>query len=196
MNVNARIDDEDERPTIVFSVAMGAHEEPIHLRIEPSRLLYGIDRQAYIEILKIADAIPVEAEDEAKEYKEDEEGAISEADKMRPIGAVEAAGSVTAVVREYSGKLDALRSGLEAFLLSEEILPLPASADDEQFLDSLLTTTKQNMALDWKVRTQIRARLKVACRRVFVRFGFKHEKANDLAGRMINWLLEQVTDDV
>ena len=62
VNVNARIDDEDERPTIVLSVAMGAHEEPIDLRIEPSRLLYGVDRQVYIEVLKMADAIPVVAE--------------------------------------------------------------------------------------------------------------------------------------
>ncbi len=195
VNLNARIDDEDERPILVLSVATGSHEDPIDLRLEPSRLLYGVDRQAYIEVLKMVDELPLIAGDEAKEYRKDEGVAVSAADGMLPIRPVEAAGSVTEVVPEYSGKLDALRSGLEAFLLSEEILPLPASADDEQFLDSLLTTTKQNMALDWKVRTQIRARLKVACRRVFVRFGFKHEKANDLAGRMINWLLEQVTDD-
>ena len=185
VNVNARIDDEDERPTIVLSVAMGAHEEPIDLRIEPSRLLYGVDRQVYIEVLKMADAIPVVAEDEV---------AVTEAGEMLPP--VEAAGSVTAVVPEYSGKLDFLRSGLEALLASEGVTSLASSTGDEQLLDSLLATTDKNMALDWEARTQIQARLKVACKRVLVRFGIPREKANEIAVHMINWLLVQVTDDV
>ena len=185
VNVNARIDDEDERPTIVFSVAMGAHEEPIHLRIEPSRLLYGVDRQVYIEVLKMADAISVAAEDEV---------AVTEAGEMLPP--VEAAGSVTVVVAEYSGKLDVLRDGLEAFLASEGVTPFALSTGDEQLLDSLLATTERNMALDWEARTQIQARLKVAWKRVLVRFGIPREKADEIAVHMINWLLVQATDDV
>lgn len=195
VNVNARIDDEDERPTIVLSVAMGAHEESIDLRIEPSRLLYGIDRQVYIEALKMADATPVVAEAAAREYKEEEEVAVTEAYEMLPIGPVEATRSVTAVVPEYSGKLDFLRSGLDALLASEGVTSLASSPGDEQLLDSLLATTDRNMALDWEVRTQIQARLKVACKRVLVRFGIRREKADEIAVHIINWLLVQVTDD-
>lgn len=72
VKVNVQIDDEDEWPTIVLSVATGSHEEALDLRVEPSRLLYGVDRQAYIEVLNMVDAVPMGVEDEAKAYKEDE----------------------------------------------------------------------------------------------------------------------------
>ena len=76
VNVNVQIDNEDEGPTIVFSVAMGSHEEVIDLRVEPSRLLYGVDRQAYIEVLNMVAAVPTGAEDEAKAFREDEDSGV------------------------------------------------------------------------------------------------------------------------
>ena len=51
-SVEARVDEEGDRPVVVFSIATGSHEEPMELRVEPSRLLYGTDRQAYIEVLR------------------------------------------------------------------------------------------------------------------------------------------------
>lgn len=68
VTVEAQIDEDGERPTVVFSVTTGPRGEAIELRIEPSRLLYSIDRSAYIEVLQTADLVVVdggEPEEEA-----------------------------------------------------------------------------------------------------------------------------------
>ena len=63
VSVEARIDEDGERPMVVFLVATGQRGEAIELRVEPSRLLYGIDRSAYIEVIRTADLVAAEAEE-------------------------------------------------------------------------------------------------------------------------------------
>src|SRR5262245_47657110 len=58
--VEARIDEEGDRPIVVLTVATGPRGEAIDLRVEPSRLLYGIDREAYVEVLKTSDLLVAE----------------------------------------------------------------------------------------------------------------------------------------
>ena len=50
VSMEVRIDEDDGRPVAVFSVAASSLNEAIELYVEPSRLLYGIDRQAYVEV--------------------------------------------------------------------------------------------------------------------------------------------------
>ena len=54
---------------VVFSVATGPRGEAIELRVEPSRLLYGIDRAAYIEVLRTADLVVAEEESRVKKRR-------------------------------------------------------------------------------------------------------------------------------
>ena len=194
-SVQARVDEESDQPVVVVSIATGSCEEAIELRLEPSRLLYGTDRQAYIEILQTTDAVSVAAEDEAKEHKKEKEAAVFEPDETPPVRPVEVAEPVTVVVSGYGGALDTLRSGLGAFLASEGVKPTVASAGKEKLLDSLLATADKNMVLDWKSRELAQARLKVACKRVLVRFGTTPEKARKVAECMVTWLCVQVADD-
>ena len=194
-SVQARVDEESDRPVVVVSVATGSREEAIELRLEPSRLLYGTDRQAYVEILKTTDAVSVAAEGESKEHEEEEEIAVFELAETPPVRPVELAGPVTAVVSGSGGALNTLRSGLGAFLDSEGVKPPVASAGKEKLLDSLLATAEKNMVLDWKSRELVQARLKVACKRVLVRFGTAHEKAREVAESMVAWLRVQAADD-
>ena len=194
-SLQARVDEESDRPVFVISVATGAREEAIELRLEPSRLLYGTDRQAYIEVLKTTEAVSVVAEDEPREHKEEKKVAIFESEETPHVGPMEAAVPVTAVVSVYDGALDTLRSGLEAFLASEGVKSAAASAGEEKLLDSLLATADENMVLDWKAREPIQARLKVASRRVLVRFGTAPEKARKVAECMVAWLRVQAVDD-
>ncbi len=194
-SVETRVDEEGDRPVVVFSIATGSHEEPIELRVEPSRLLYGTDRPAYIEVLKTTNPVPVVTADEAREHKEEEEVIVSEPDDTPAVAPVEAVGPVTAVISEYGGTFDTLRSGLKTFLTLEGVNPAVASAGEEQLIDSLLATVDKNMALDWKNRDPIQARLKVSCKRVLVRFGTEPEKADKIAKRMVAWLYQQVTNE-
>ena len=186
-SIQAQVDEEGDGPVVVFSVSPGSYEETIELRIEPSRLLYGTDRQAYIEVLKATNAVPGVAVDE-----EHKEVTTSEPEKRPSIRPVEATRPYTVVISVYSGPLNGLRSRLEEFLDSKGVNTAATGDGEKQLLDSLLATVDKNMTLDWKNRENIQARLKVACKRVFISFGFEAQKADKVAKGMVDWLREQV----
>jgi len=188
VGVDARVDEGGDRPVVVFAVATGPRDEAIEIRIEPSRLLYGIDRSAYIEVLRtIGDAIT---------DAEEEEGQAAPAEDGQPPEFVAAPASppLAEVVRSYSGRLAALRPGLEGFLHAEgwrfELTP----PDCMDLTDSLLATADQNIGLDWKQRDALQARLKVAFRRVLMQFGSDAEQAQGVAQRLVTWMRIQVPD--
>jgi hypothetical protein len=177
VSVEARIDEDADRPLVVLSVATGPRGEAFELRVEPSRLLYGIDREAYIEVLKTAELAVADAEErEAEEV----------------VGP--SAGPVTELVAAYEGALKVFRSGVEGFLIAEGLDPTVAGARGAQLIDSLMATAEQNIGLDWKDREPIQARMKVACKRVLVRFGTAQEKAETVAELFVRWLRVQVPD--
>lgn len=191
VSVEARIDEDGERPMVVFSVATGPRGEAIELRVEPSRLLYGIDRSAYIEVLKTADLVVAEAEEVEGEEKE----AAAPAPLASPgIGAAPAAVPLTEIVPTYEGLLELLRAGLGDFLSAGGVDPAAPAVGGARLTDSLLATVEQNMGLDWKRREPLQARLKVACKRVLVQFGSAPEKAEDVAERLVAWLRVQAPE--
>jgi len=188
--VAARVDEDADRPTVVLSVTTGPRGEAIELRVEPSRLLYGIDREAYVEALRTAGLAATEEEGEEPEAEPGE----GEAGEAPESGIAPAEGPVTRLVTQYEGELSALRGGVEAFLVAEGVDPTTAGVDGALLLDSLLATAEQNMAIDWKQSKPKQARLKVASKRVLIRFGSEASKAETVAGRLVGWLHVQVPD--
>jgi hypothetical protein len=185
VSVEARIDEDGERAMVVFSVATGPRGEAIELRVEPNRLLYGIDRSAYIEVLRTADLVVAEAEEVEGEEKE---AATAEPATPPGMGAAPVAVPLTELVPTYEGLLERLRAGLGDFLIAEGVDPAAPAEGGARLTDSLLATAEQNMGLDWKRREPLQARLKVACKRVLVQFGSATEKAEDVAERLVAWL--------
>lgn len=185
VSVEARIDEDGERPMLVFSVAAGPRGEAIELRVEPSRLLYGIDRAAYIEVLQTADLVVAETEKGV-----DEEEAAASTELVVPAGLDAASVEVplAKLVPAYVGSLEALHQGLEDFLAAEGVDPASAAARGARLTNLLLATMEQNMGLDWKQREPLQARLKVACKRVLVQFGFDAARAENVAERLVAWL--------
>jgi hypothetical protein len=191
VSVEARIDEDCERPMVVFSVAAGPRGEAIELRVEPSRLLYGIDRSAYIEVLRTADLVVAETGE-----GEDEEEVAPSTGPVAPAGLDAASVPVplAELVPTYGGALEVLREGLGDFLTAEGVDPAPAAEGGARLTDSLLATVEQNMGLDWKRREPLQARLKVACKRVLVRFGSDAAKAENVAERLVAWLRVQAPE--
>lgn len=72
VRIKAEVEVEGEGSVLVVSLNLGGKEESVELRIEPSRLLYGLDRIAFVELLSDA---PVKApeSDEVSEPKEEME---------------------------------------------------------------------------------------------------------------------------
>jgi len=189
VSVEARIDEDGEHPIVVFSVATGIRGEAIELRVEPSRLLYGIDRSAYIEVLRTADVVIAVAEDVPMEP----EGQI-DSDKASSAWSASAALLLTDVIRTYEGPLHALRPGLVDFLVAEGVDPTGQAEGGARLLDSLLATAEQHLGLDWTQRESLQARLKVAFKRVLVQFGVPPLNAPRVADRLMTWLRVQARD--
>lgn len=192
VSVEARIDEDGDRPMVVFAVATGPRDEAIEIRVEPSRLLYGIDRLAYIEVLRTADLVIAEVE--ATEKREEEQVATTEQAELPLLATEPVSEPTTKIVPSYGGFLAPLRTGLEGFLIAEGLQPTHAAANGTILIDSLMATADQSMGLDWKQREPLQARLKVACKRVLVQFGSDVKKADDIAERLVAWMRIQVPE--
>ena len=188
-SMEVRVDEEDDGPVAVFSIASRPRGETVELRVVPSLLLYGTDRQAYVELLKTTELVVAESELDAGDEKE--EKAVPKPDGVLRGKATAAAGPVMSLLPTYSGKLDTIREGLEAFLTAEGLDPAKAGIGPDQLVDSLLATAEQHMGLDWKIKESKQARLKVACKRVLFRFGSATQHADEVATRMVGWLRVQ-----
>lgn len=192
VSLQARIDEDGENPMVVFSVSSGSQNEPIELRVEPSRLLYGIDRAAYIEVLKTAEPSVGKKE----ETKEPPGGAMP----LDDMGGVPRLGTTVLTepliifVSTYNGIYATLRHGIKSFLIAEGLKKTNEKKGKNKIIDSLLATAEQNMGLDWKKRETLQARLRVAIKRVLVHFGLPTEKSEIISGHLIAWFRVQVRD--
>jgi hypothetical protein len=187
VSVQVLVDESTDRAVVVFSVATGPQDEAIELRVEPSRLLYGIDREAYIEVLRTAELKLAEAQEEDAQIEMPAGAGEPEELGVFPVLAT----PQTELVPLYRGRLQVFRAGVKAFLVAEGLDPERSADGETHLLDSLLATADQNMGLDWKRREPLQARLKVVCKRVFIRFGTAPDKAEKTAERMVAWLRVQ-----
>lgn len=191
VSMEARIDADGERPMVVFSVATGPRGEAIELRVEPSRLLYGIDRSAYIEMIRTADLVVAEA---GALDGEEVEAAAYEPVTTIGIEPVAVAVPLTDFLPTYEGALETLRAALGDFLSAEGVGSAEVAEGGARLTDSLLATAERNMGLDWRQREPLQARLKVACKRVLVQFGCAPAKAEEVAERLVAWLHVQAPE--
>jgi hypothetical protein len=178
--VNARVDFEDDLPVLIVSLSIGNKPETIDLRIEPSRLLYGIDRTAFVGVLSEAP----ETLKEEDENEDEEETPPVAPTTTKPDSGIHTESAAGVVVGEYSGVFAILRDGLRAFLISEGINAAP----DDELLNSLLATAESNSGIDWQTRENLQARMKVGFRRVLGREGIDPEKIMNASERLLTWL--------
>jgi len=180
--LDVEIADEDEQQTIVVSVRTASLSEGVQLRVEPSRLLFAVDRSAYVEILGSAAALIG-----------DEVGAAEEvaagADAKWPIG-VAATPPEPIVTVSYEGPLISLYDGLRTLVSTLGVEPVPGSGGDSGLIDSLLATAEGHAGLDWPDREPLVAAMRVALRRVLIRFGNTRDRADAAAAVIAKWLGE------
>jgi hypothetical protein len=178
--VNSRVELEDDLPVLIVSLSIGNKPESIDLRIEPSRLLYGIDRTAFVGVLSDA---PETLEEEDNNEVEEEGLPIAEP-LAAPEAGTHAVPAAAVVVGTYSGLFANLREGLRAYLISERINTTP----NEEMLNSLLATAELNSGIDWQTRENLQARMKIGFRRILAKDGIDPAKLVDASERLLTWL--------
>ena len=182
VSVTARVDEEAERATVVVTVSTAANDEAFEIRVVPSRFLYGVDRVAYVEVLKSAD-LGVAVAEEPLPMPEHAE--LVRASSISPLIASEST---------YEGRLASVRPALELMLSSAGLSPTTILADGSVLSETLLATADKNMGLDWKRREALRAGLKISLKRVLVHFGFADEHPEAVAEELVELMRVQVPD--
>lgn len=178
VTVESAIEDDTDKPEIVITLRTADSPEGIQLRIEPSRLLYAIDRTAYVELLA-SSAVPAVAVVSSIEMPAAVPSDLRRAPEPEP--------PTPEVVRSYDGSLSQLKDGFERYLQSLGVSPTVPSAGGMSFEDSLLATADRSMGLDWASREPLLAGMKVALRRTLLQFGVESGRAEEVAEHLVSW---------
>ena len=179
VGLEARVELEHDFPVLVVSLSIGNKTEAIDLRIEPSRLLYGIDRTAFVGVLSDTPELLLEDDDE-----DEGDAPPAAVPTTEPESGAHAEPAAVVVVGSYSGVLAYLRDSLSAFVVSEGINAAP----NDELLNSLLATAESNSGVDWQFRENLQARMKIGFRRVLSKEGIDPTKVVDASERLLTWL--------
>jgi hypothetical protein len=175
---DATTEEDGDRQLVVVTLRTGSLQEGFELRIEPSRLLYAIDRTAYVEFLS-SSAAPVPSDMTSDEAKETSDVSIDLRRAPDPEPAVAES------VSSYDGVLTRLKEGFEQYLRSVGLIGTDGSG--QQLRDSLLAAAESHLGLDWTAREPLVSAMKVALRRTLVRFGIDRRKAESNADQLVSW---------
>lgn len=176
VSIEAAIDLDDGM--VVLGFRTPGLSEGFELRFQPSKLLYELDREAYVEVLK---SLPRALDIEVAERESPQGGThISEFTPANP------APVQTKIVKTYSGSFAALRGELTSFLSSQGL----RKADVDRLPDSLLAAFDDAAVPDWAVREPMRARVLVAFKRVLRELGPRHSPPENFAGQLVQWFVE------
>lgn len=187
--------DSDAGTVVVLRISMSQSDRPIELRLQPSRILYDIDRELYLQALEIArlDAEPevpaepsaVESTSSAREVTADKSSAPEDS-KQSETGVGRFSG-LTPLVR-FAEEGD---SGLSVFRPRvEELVRAWKSARahdgvDVDLVSSLLATASLNLVLDWHKRSDVLAGMRVSLRRVLTSFAVSAESALEISDTIV-----------
>jgi hypothetical protein len=180
VTLEAAVEDEDEGQVLLLKVRAADTGDEIEIRVLPSKILYALDRTAYVGFLvsSHAQAVPPQPAAEPAE--------VAMAAEAMP--ATKPALSAPEVGGVYQGMLFPLKGSFGQYL---ESLGLPAPhliRDGANVSDSLLATAEQHMGMDWTEREPLQAAMKVALRRTLVQFGVAPKFAEETASHLVSWL--------
>ena len=173
-NVTMGASVDDETGLLMVTLQTPSLPDGIELILEPSELLYALDRTAYVELLRSAAV------------------AAPSADAETTAAPIVSAQFLTAtpvtpqIVPEYNGSLSPLKGALQEYLHGQG--GLEGIWASTQFCDSILATAEASMGLDWTSRAPLLAAMKVSLRRTLVKFGIEATRAEQTAEGLVAWL--------
>jgi hypothetical protein len=180
VTLEAAVEDGDEGQVLLLKVRAADTGDETEIRVPPSKVLYALDRTAYVGFLASS---PVQGE--------------SPQPSAEPFGAAEAGETMHApepapptpeVVRAYQGLLLPLKGSFDEYLESLGLPVAHSARNGANVSDSLLATAEQHMGLDWTEREPLQAGMKVALRRTLIQFGVAPRSADETASHLVSWL--------
>jgi hypothetical protein len=173
------VEDSEDGQLLILTLR-GPGGEEIDIIVPPSKILYALDRTAYVGFLgsSPAQAEPTPAGAEA----------VGTEAVLGPMHASEPAPPIPEVVSGYQGLLLPLKSSFDQYLQLLGVTITGEPRDGPRLSDSLLATAEEHMGLDWTEREPLQSAMKVALRRTLVRFGDDPKHADEVAVHLVSWL--------
>jgi hypothetical protein len=154
--------------------------EGFEIRLEPSKLLYAVDREMYVQLLASVLGVPQTVTVPGAAAGVPTGGV--------PLRAATPMETTADVVPTYDGNLSSLKTPLQEFLQTLGGLETAAATTGTNLRDSILATAERSMGLDWTSREPLQAAMKVALRRTLTKFGIEAARAEQTAERLVAWL--------
>lgn len=178
-SIDADVDDDGDVETLVVRLRTATLPEGFEIRLEPSKLLYVVDREMYVQLLASALAVPQPAAEVGTTAPAPVEGT--------PLRAATPVPTTGEVVPTYEGALSSLKTPLQEFLHTLGGLETAVASTGTNLRDSILATAEHRMGLDWTSREPLQAAMKVALRRTLIKFGIEAARAEQTAERLVAW---------
>jgi Abortive infection C-terminus len=178
-SIDADVDADGDVETLVVKLRTATLPDGFEIRLEPSKLLYAIDREMYVQLLASALGAPQPAIQA--------ESPLPIAVEGTPLRAATLVTATGEVVPTYEGALSSLKTALQEFLQTLGGLETAVASTGTNLRDSILATAEHRMGLDWTSREPLQAAMKVALRRTLTRFGIDSARAEQTAERLVAW---------
>jgi len=191
VSVGIELDETQDVQVVVVTFDSPGLPDGYKLRIEPSRLLFNVDRTAYIEFLAAAGSVELLEESlKDSDEEEQEEARVDEPETETAQLDTEKTEIVPVPSREqqvYTGHLSILRDSLSQYLASMKISVDLLGAEQPNIVDAILSAAEQNMGVDWENRMHLQARMKVGFRRLLAKFEVTIEDSEALTEHLVTW---------
>jgi hypothetical protein len=178
-SLDAEVDADGDVKTLVVRLRTSALPDGFEIRLEPSKLLYAVDREMYVQLLASALGGPQSAPQAESTATIPVEGT--------PLRAATPVTTTGEVVPTYEGTLSSLKTSLQDFLQTLGGLEAAIASTGTSLRDSILATAEHRMGLDWTSREPLQAAMKVALRRTLIKFGIEAARAEQTAERLVAW---------
>jgi hypothetical protein len=177
-SIEADVDTDGDVETLIVRLSTPTLPDGFEIRLEPSKLLYAVDREMYVQLLASALGVPQPAP----------ETAAAIPPEGMPLRAATPMVTTADVVPTYDGALSTLKTPLQEFLQTLGGLETAAATAGTNLRDSILATGERSMGLDWTSREPLQAAMKVALRRTLIKFGIEPVRAEQTAEKLVSWL--------
>jgi hypothetical protein len=179
-SIEADVDTDGDVETLIVRLSTATLPDGFEIRLEPSKLLYAVDREMYVQLLASALGVPQPAAELGAGAAVPTAGV--------PLRAATPMATTADVVPTYDGALSSLKMPLQEFLQTLGGLETAAATAGTNLRDSILATAERSMGLDWTSREPLQAAMKVALRRTLTKFGIEAARAEQTAERLVAWL--------
>jgi hypothetical protein len=183
----ATVEDGEESQLLLLKVRGADTGDEIEIRVPPSKILYALDRTAYVGFL-LASSAQAAPEPQVA-------AGVAAAEPAEAAHPTEPLPAPKEVVHAYHGALFPLKTSLDRYLDSLGPPVADLAHTGENVSDSLLATAEQHMGTDWRERETLQAGMKVALRRTLIRLAVDATRADEAAEHLVSWFRIHVSGD-